>query len=79
MIAAVAQFERDLLIKRTQSGIFRAKAAGKPFGRPLSLNALERATVVARLETGASIATLARAFKTTRQTIRRAQATALKQ
>jgi DNA-binding transcriptional LysR family regulator len=32
--AAVAEFERDLLIERTQSGIIRAKAAGKQFGRP---------------------------------------------
>ena len=34
VIAAVAEFERDLLIERTQSGINRAKAAGKQFGRP---------------------------------------------
>jgi len=34
VIAAVAEFERDLLIERTQSGIIRAKAAGKKFGRP---------------------------------------------
>ena len=33
VIAAVAEFERDLLIERTQSGIVRAKAAGKPLGR----------------------------------------------
>ena len=32
--AAVAEFERDLLIERTQSGIIRVKAAGKQFGRP---------------------------------------------
>jgi DNA invertase Pin-like site-specific DNA recombinase len=34
VIAAVAEFERDLLIERTQAGISRAKAAGKQFGRP---------------------------------------------
>src|SRR6516164_7116648 len=38
VIAAVAEFERDLLIERTQSGILRAKAAGKQFGRPPALN-----------------------------------------
>jgi putative DNA-invertase from lambdoid prophage Rac len=32
VIAAMAEFERDLLIERTQSGIDRAKAAGKQFG-----------------------------------------------
>jgi putative DNA-invertase from lambdoid prophage Rac len=35
VIAAVVEFERDLLIERTQSGIIRANAAGKEFGRPL--------------------------------------------
>ena len=37
VIAAVAEFERDLLIERTQSGLSRAKAAGKArsnHGRP---------------------------------------------
>lgn len=78
VIAAVAEFERDLLIERTQSGIVRAKAAGKQFGRPPALNAQERATVVARLGDGASIAELAREFKTTRQTIMRVREAALK-
>ncbi|WP_438358684.1 recombinase family protein, partial [Enterobacter hormaechei] len=34
VISAVAEFERDLLLERTHSGIARAKAAGKRFGRP---------------------------------------------
>jgi len=34
VINAVAQFERDLLIERTQSGLRRAKAQGKIIGRP---------------------------------------------
>ncbi len=34
VIAAVAQFERDLLIERTLSGQARARAEGKKFGRP---------------------------------------------
>ena len=71
VIAAMAEFERDLLIERTQSGIIRAKAAGKPFGRPPTLNAEERATVLNRLDAGISIAQIAREFKTTRQTIMR--------
>jgi putative DNA-invertase from lambdoid prophage Rac len=71
VIAAVAEFERDLLIERTQSGILRAKAAGKRFGRPPTLNAEERAIVIERLNAGASIAAIAREFKTTRQTIMR--------
>ena len=34
VLAAVAEFERDLLIERTQSGLEHAKAEGKPLGRP---------------------------------------------
>ncbi|WP_434405705.1 recombinase family protein [Sphingobium sp. DN12] len=37
VIAAVAEFERDLLIERTQSGLARAKAAGTLLGRPQCL------------------------------------------
>ena len=73
VIAAMAEFERDLLIERTLSGIIRAKAAGKKFGRPPTLNAEERATVLNRLDAGVSIAQIAREFKTTRQTILRAR------
>lgn len=31
IISAVAEFERDLLLERTLSGIARAKGAGKPY------------------------------------------------
>jgi len=34
VLAAVAEFERDLLIERTQAGLSRAKAEGKVLGRP---------------------------------------------
>lgn len=34
VLGAVAEFERDLLIERTQSGLKRAKAEGKTLGRP---------------------------------------------
>jgi putative DNA-invertase from lambdoid prophage Rac len=78
VIAAVAEFERDLLIERTQSGIVRAKAAGKQFGRPPALNAEERVAVLEQLAAGVSIAEIAREFKTTRQTIMRVRESALK-
>jgi putative DNA-invertase from lambdoid prophage Rac len=78
VIAAVAEFERDLLIERTQSGIMRAKAAGKQFGRPPALNLEKRAAVIEGLNTGASVTEMARKFKTTRQTIMRVRDAALK-
>jgi putative DNA-invertase from lambdoid prophage Rac len=77
VISAVAEFERDLLIERTQSGINRAKAAGKQFGRPPALTRSERAAVIDRLAAGTSVSELAREFKTTRQTIMRIRETAL--
>jgi putative DNA-invertase from lambdoid prophage Rac len=77
VIAAVAEFERDLLIERTQSGINRAKAVGKQFGRPPTLNKVERAEVIEKLAAGLNVTELAREFKTTRQTIMRIREAAL--
>src|SRR3546814_1521391 len=45
VINAVAEFERDLLIERTQAGLRRARAEGKAIGRPASLTTDERAEV----------------------------------
>lgn len=71
VINAVAEFERDLLIERTQAGLRRAKAEGKALGRPCSLTAEQRRQVAERLQEGAAVSALARAFKTSRQTILR--------
>ncbi|WP_373975017.1 recombinase family protein [Chitinibacter sp. SCUT-21] len=38
VLAAVAQFERDLLVERTQAGLQRAKAEGKQLGRPTTIS-----------------------------------------
>lgn len=74
VISAVAEFERDLLLERTHSGIARAKAAGKRFGRPSVLNDEQKTIVVARINSGISISAIAREFNTTRQTILRVKA-----
>ena len=71
VINAVAEFERDLLIERTQAGLERAKAAGRKLGRPASLSPEQRQDVARRLDQGVTISTLAREFKTSRQTIMR--------
>ena len=39
VIASVAEFERDLLIERTQAGLSRAKSEGKTLGRPAAASA----------------------------------------
>lgn len=71
VISAVAEFERDLLIERTHSGIARARAAGKRLGRPSALSEEQRNAVLQCLKEGTSISALARQFTTTRQTILR--------
>jgi putative DNA-invertase from lambdoid prophage Rac len=71
VINAVAEFERDLLIERTQAGLRRAKAEGKTFGRPSALSEAQRAKVIEQLDEGVSIAQIARDMNTSRQTVMR--------
>jgi putative DNA-invertase from lambdoid prophage Rac len=71
VIAAVAQFERDLLIERTLSGQARARAEGKKFGRPAALTAERREKALQRLADGASISEVAREMRASRATIMR--------
>lgn len=71
VINAVAQFERDLLIERTQAGLSRAKAQGKTLGRPPSLSNEQQKLVHQKINKGESISAIAREFNTSRQTIMR--------
>ena len=71
VINTVAQFERDLLIERTQSGLSRAKANGKKLGRPNVLSSSNAIEVKDMLDQGKSISSIARYFNTSRQTIMR--------
>ncbi len=75
VLNAVAEFERDLLIERTQAGIARAKAEGKTMGRPSALTKLQQDKVRQQLSEGASVASLAKLYGTSRQTIMRIRAT----
>ncbi len=77
VIAAVAEFERDLLIERTQAGLARAKAEGKVVGRPSTFTPAQAQEVRQKLSKGGSVASLARDYKTTRQTIMRVRDAAL--
>jgi len=73
VINAVAEFERDLLVERTQAGLSRARAEGRKLGRPATLSAAQREQVARRLREGATVSALAREFVTSRQTIMRAR------
>ena len=71
VINAVAQFERDLLIERTQAGLARAKAEGKRMGRPPALSVDEQELVRVVLMVGKPVAAIARDMGVSRQTIMR--------
>lgn len=71
VLNAVAEFERDLLIERTQAGLKRAKAEGKTLGRPASLSpAIERSIIQQRAE-GVGVRALARQHGVSPTTIQR--------
>lgn len=71
VIAAVAEFERNLLVERTHTGLSRVKANGKTLGRPVSLSKPQEQTIPEALGRGQSVASIAREFKTSRQTVMR--------
>ena len=73
VIAAVAEFERDLLIERTQSGLSRAKAAGKKLGRPSSLAPDDLRSVQNKRSAGMSLGALAKEYGVSRAAIQRAE------
>lgn len=71
VLNAVAQFERDLLIERTQSGLERAKAEGKTLGRPSTFTLKQKQEVSTHISNGMSVSAIAKKFGTSRQTIMR--------
>ncbi len=73
VLNAVAQFERDLLIERTQSGLNRAKAEGKTLGRKATLSEQQKQAVLDELAAGVSVSAIARKLGTSRQTVMRAR------
>ncbi|MCW1383925.1 recombinase family protein [Novosphingobium sp. KCTC 2891] len=71
VIAAVAEFERDLLVERTQAGLSRAKAQGKKLGRPSSLTEEQRENARNLRRQGVSLGVLAKEFGVSRSAIQR--------
>ena len=69
VINAIAEFERDLLSERTQAGLARAKAEGRALGRPSSLSTEEKAELLELARKGETVSSLARPYKTSRQTV----------
>lgn len=76
VIAAVAEFERDLLIERTQAGLSRAKAEGKRLGRKPVLTDQQQAEIAERNKAGLSLRALAKEYGTSLASVQRAVAKA---
>ncbi|MNR59212.1 putative DNA-invertase from lambdoid prophage Rac [compost metagenome] len=68
VLAAVAEFERDLLIERTQAGLARAKTEGKVLGRP---QATSREQVQALKAEGMSQSQTAKHLEVSLSTVKR--------
>ena len=73
IIAAVAEFERDILIERTQCGLRRAKDQGRTLGRPAVLSNEQQQEVRTKRAGGASLGALAKEFGVTKAAIQRAE------
>lgn len=73
VIAAVAEFERDLLVERTQAGLSRAKAEGKTLGRPSALSAEQHDAIRVKRSQGLSLGALAAEYGVSRSAIQRVE------
>ncbi len=73
VIAAVAEFERDLLIERTQAGLSRAKAAGKALGRPQALSIDQQEAIRKDRAAGVSLGVLSKQYAVSRAAIQRVE------
>jgi len=73
VFASIAQFERERISERTKEGLQAAKARGRVGGRPPALTPAQK-TEVRRMrdDEGRSISEIARLFKVSERTARRA-------
>lgn len=69
VLAAVADFERDLIVERTKAGQERARAEGKHMGRPSKTSQEQQQEIRRRLDAGESVSSLARVYGVSRATI----------
>jgi putative DNA-invertase from lambdoid prophage Rac len=73
VINAVAEFERDLLVERTQAGLARAKASGKALGRPSALSEAAQDEILRKRQDGLSLGALAKQYGVSRAAIQRVE------
>ena len=72
VLAAVAEFEKDLIRERTKAGVQRAKEEGKLIGRPKALTEAQKQEARQAVTDGASFRSVARSMGVSHATIMRA-------
>jgi DNA invertase Pin-like site-specific DNA recombinase len=76
VLAAVLEFQRDMISENTKEGVAAAAAAGKTLGRPAALDHGEVVELVEAYREGTAIKALARRFGIAPKTVRRVLDTA---
>ena len=71
MLAAIAEFERDLIRERTGEGRKRAMSKGVRFGRKPKLTQHQRQEAIARRDAGETLAEIARSYNVDQSMISR--------
>ena len=71
MLAAIAEFERELIRERTGEGRKRAMANGVKFGRPRALDAFQMQEALRRREIGEPLGIIAQSYRVSSKTIAR--------
>ena len=71
ILGAAAQFERNLISRRTREGMAAAKSRGVRFGSPLKITPAHHPKLIKMWEDGVTIPKMAKAFNVSTTTIRR--------
>jgi DNA invertase Pin-like site-specific DNA recombinase len=72
IMSGIAEFERKLILSRTEVGIAKARANGKKFGRPSALDVGQKRKIAERYAAGETMAELASEYEVGEATIFRA-------
>jgi DNA invertase Pin-like site-specific DNA recombinase len=79
VLGGLAEFERHLILSRTEEGRVRAKARGVRFGRRPKLTKHQQHEALARRAAGEALAEIARSYNVSHMTISRLAGVALVQ
>ena len=72
VLGGIAEFERSLILSRTEAGIAKARSNGKKFGRPSALDVGQKRKIAERYAAGETMAQLAAEYEVGEATIFRA-------